>query len=172
MSTDDDNLFRKAMANVRPLSKQGQRVTPPVRKLKPYPKRRPVEEEDPIVAGGTPHRVGSEERLEFRRNGISERVFRRLRSGRLEVEAELDLHGLTASAARNALKRFIDHCRRRHFVCVRVIHGRGLSSGSRGPVLKAEVNHQLRRWEGVLAFSSALPRDGGSGAVYVLLKRL
>jgi DNA-nicking Smr family endonuclease len=128
-------------------------------------------DEEPVVTGGTPERVSSQELLEFRRNGISDRVFRRLRSGRLAVEAELDLHGLTANTARNELKRFIDRCQQHRFACVRVIHGRGLSSGSRGPVLKAEVNHQLRRWEGVLAFSSAPPQDGGSGALYVLLKR-
>lgn len=171
MSNDDEKLFRKAMANVRPLRKSGAAVPKPGRKPpKPRSRWHPADTE-PVVKTGVGRRVTSAELLEFRRGGVSDRIFRRLRGGRMDIEAELDLHGMTANAAQHALKRFIDRCLHQRINCVRIIHGRGLGSGSQGPVLKAEVNHQLRQWDPVLAFASAPAWDGGSGAVYVLLRR-
>ncbi len=171
VSNDDEKLFRKAMANVRPLRQSGRTVPAPKRKPpKPRSRWHPAETE-PAVKPGLGRRVTAEELLEFRRPGVSDRAFRKLRGGRVDIEAELDLHGLTLSQARQALRRFIDRCLQGRIRCVRIIHGRGLGSGSQGPVLKAEVNHQLRHCEPVLAFVSAPAWDGGSGAVYVLLHR-
>lgn len=159
------------MADVRPLRQSGRAVSGPKRKPpKPRPQWHRADTE-PAVKPSVVRRVTSTELLEFRRAGVSDRIFRGLRGGRVEIEAELDLHGLTANAARQSLKRFIDRCLQRRLGCIRVIHGRGLGSGSQGPVLKAEVNHQLRHWDSVLAFASAPAWDGGSGAVYVLLRR-
>ena len=171
MPNDDEKLFRKAMANVRPLRPSDRIVTGAKRKPpKPRSRWHPADTEAPIKSDVV-RRVTATELLEFRRAGVSDRVFRKLRGGRCDIEAELDLHGLTASAARQGLKRFVDRCLQRRLRYVRVIHGRGLGSGSQGPVLKAEVNHLLRHWEPVLAFTSAPAWDGGSGAVYVLLRR-
>ena len=96
-------------------------------------------------------------------------VFRRLRRGQFAVAAEIDLHGLGRHAAHEALREFIAEAVERGQGCVRVIHGKGRGSGQRGPVLKHVVNHWLRRMDGVLAFASARPVDGGTGAAYVLL---
>jgi DNA-nicking Smr family endonuclease len=168
---DDEKLFRKAMANVRPLRQSDRVVMGPKRKPpKPRSRWHPADTE-PLVKSSVARRVTSTELLEFRRSGVSNRIFRQLRGGRSEIEAEIDLHGLTTSTARQALKRFIDGCLQRRLRYVRIIHGRGLGSGSQGPVLKTEVNHLLRHWEPVLAFTSAPAWDGGSGAVYVLLRR-
>ena len=111
------------------------------------------------------------EEMSYRRACLPERTFRRLRRGRYRIEDETDLHGLTAAQARTRLRVFIVESARRGLGCVRVIHGKGLRSGPRGPVLKALVQRWLARWEEVLAFVSARARDGGSGAVYVLLRR-
>lgn len=159
------------MANVRPLRHAERVALGPKRKPPKPPSRWHPADTEPAVKAGSGRRVTSAELLEFRRAGVSDRIFRKLRAGRCEIDAELDLHGLTVGTARQALKRFIDRCLQRRLRHIRIIHGRGLGSGSQGPVLKSEVNHLLRHWEPVLAFASAPAWDGGSGAVYVLLRR-
>jgi DNA-nicking Smr family endonuclease len=109
--------------------------------------------------------------LSYRRPHISEQVLIKLRRGHFAVDAETDLHGLNAAQAKDLLREFIADALTHHFSCVRVIHGKGRGSGPRGPVLKHLVNHWLQRSDAVLAFGSARAVDGGSGAVYVLLKR-
>ncbi|HEY5806720.1 MAG TPA: Smr/MutS family protein [Povalibacter sp.] len=109
--------------------------------------------------------------LLFRRPHLPEDVLARLRRGYYAVDAEIDLHGLTGAQAKGALREFIADATQRHMSCVRIIHGKGKRSGPRGPVLKNVVNQWLQHTDVVLAFASARTVDGGSGAVYVLLKR-
>src|SRR5437588_427440 len=97
------------------------------------------------------------------------REVRRLRGGEYRVEREIDLHGLTAAEAKQALREFLIEALERRVRCVRIVHGKGLRSGHRGPVLKSTVSGVLRRTGAVLAYVSARPVDGGTGAVYVLL---
>ena len=85
------------------------------------------------------------------------------------MQAEIDLHGLTVAEAKQALREFIAHAQERDIRCLRIIHGKGLRSGHRGPVLKSAVSAVLRRTGAVLAYVSARQVDGGTGAVYVLL---
>jgi DNA-nicking Smr family endonuclease len=108
--------------------------------------------------------------LSFRRPHVPESVLLRLRRGHFAVDAEIDLHGMTGAQAKAALREFIGEALDRQLSCVRVIHGKGRRSGPRGPVLKNVVNQWLQRVNGVLAFGSARSVDGGSGAVYVLLR--
>jgi DNA-nicking Smr family endonuclease len=109
------------------------------------------------------------EDLSFRRTSIGLPVFRKLKRGEISVRDEIDLHGFTAVEARVALYEFLSDAGLAGMRCVRVIHGKGRGSGPRGPVLKHVVNHWLRRMDDVVAFASARPVDGGTGAVYVLL---
>ena len=106
----------------------------------------------------------------FRRPGVRTQTLRRLRRGLCPVEDALDLHGLSQPQARDCLAEFIARSRSAGRHCVRVVHGKGYRSGARGPVLKIAVNRWLRHHPGVLAFTSARPLDGGTGAVYVLLR--
>jgi len=115
--------------------------------------------------------VETGEQLTFRRTGVSPAVLRNLRRGRFAIGAEIDLHGMSSAEARNALRSFLSGSVHARIRCVRVVHGKGLRSGPRGPVLKASVNHWLRQWDDVLAFVSAPAHDGGTGALYVLLSR-
>jgi DNA-nicking Smr family endonuclease len=114
--------------------------------------------------------VTSDEALFFARPGLQQRQLQRLKRGQLAIGAELDMHGMTAAMARSAVVNFIALCREQHIRCVRIIHGKGYGSGDSAPVLKNRINSWLRQHHDVLAFSSAQIRDGGSGALYVLLR--
>ena len=173
---DDDadeaaRLFRAAVRGVKPLA--GGAHAP--RRPKPRARARftradraavlreslTAEPADPALAGG--------EELVYRRPGVQPSVVRRLRRGEYALEHEIDLHGLTVAEAKQALRHFLIDALSSHARCVRIVHGKGLRSGHRGPVLKAAVSGVLRRTGAVLAYVSARPADGGTGAVYVLL---
>jgi DNA-nicking Smr family endonuclease len=108
--------------------------------------------------------------LSFRRGGVRDQVMRRLRRGLIPSEDELDLHGLNQTEARDRLADFIARSRNGGSRCVKVVHGKGYRSGARGPILKTAVNLWLRHHLDVMAFTSAKAIDGGTGAVYVLLR--
>ncbi|HEX2492356.1 MAG TPA: Smr/MutS family protein, partial [Steroidobacter sp.] len=115
--------------------------------------------------------LGGGDELNFRRPHVPNSVLIKLRRGYFAVDAELDLHGLTGAEAKAALREFLAEAVIQRMSCVRVIHGKGRRSGPRGPVLKNVVNHWMQRADDVLAFGSARGVDGGSGAVYVLLRK-
>ena len=116
-------------------------------------------------------KFNSEDEISFARSGVQQNVMRKLRRGLYRIEAELDLHRMTSEQAHEALRDFIVQCQYRHIRCVRIIHGKGLGSANKLPVLKSRVNSWLRQWDNILAFCSARKCDGGTGAVYVLLRR-
>ena len=109
--------------------------------------------------------------LSFARAGVRRREIERLRRGRFRIEADLDLHGRVVADAVAALDRFLQDCRRGGRRCVRIVHGKGFGSPSGLPIMKAHVDRWLRARPDVLAFCSATPPDGGTGALYVLLRR-
>jgi len=115
--------------------------------------------------------VNANDPLKFYRSGINKKNFKKLARGSYSIQAKLDLHGMTINEAKKELKVFINHCVNYRYTCVRIIHGKGLGSRGKEPVLKQEVNRLLRRWKQVLAFVSARQIDGGTGAIYVLLKK-
>ena len=173
---DDAQLFREAVRDVKPLgtpalatehpAKRPRRARPAARFARAD--RLAVLEEslrdeviDPELAGG--------EELVFQRAGIQPAVLRKLRRGDYRVQGEIDLHGLTVADAKQALREFLAQALMRQWRCVRIIHGKGLRSGPRGPVLKGMVGAMLRKVGPVLAYVSARQVDGGTGAVYVLL---
>ena len=111
-----------------------------------------------------------DEALSYARPGIGNDVLRKLRRGHWVIQSQLDLHGLRTDEAREALAEFLRNAVRRGIRCVRVIHGKGLGSVNREPVLKNKVRNWLVQKDEVIAFCQARPIDGGSGAVVVLLK--
>jgi DNA-nicking Smr family endonuclease len=108
--------------------------------------------------------------LSFRRPGIGSDVTRKLRKGEWALQAELDLHGMRRDQARAALAAFIRACVKSGLRCVRVIHGKGLGSPGKAPVLKSHVHSWLVQKNEVLAFVQAKPTQGGAGALMVLLR--
>ena len=168
-----DAEFRAAVRGVTPLAQAD--VIPRLKTHRPRVRVRKsapaaaesLEELMPLVAAD----IGvAGESLLFQRAGLRPQAMRRLRRGLYPCEDELDLHGLQQTAARDQLADFIARSRDAGLRCVRVIHGKGYRSGARGPVLKTAVNLWLRRHMDVMAFVSARAIDGGTGAVYVLLR--
>ncbi|HEY1726662.1 MAG TPA: Smr/MutS family protein [Steroidobacteraceae bacterium] len=171
---DDGELFRRAMRDVQPLKPSARvpsaRRAPRARARFARAERAAVLKES-LGGGADLYDVQPGDELSFRRDGVPEDVLRSLRRGRYRVESEIDLHGLTLDEAAGHLREFLRAARARELRCVRVIHGKGLRSGLRGPVLKNAVNALLRRSDAVLAFASARPVAGGTGATLVLMAR-
>ena len=110
-----------------------------------------------------------DEHLSFRRPGIGPDVTRKLRRGDWSIQRQIDLHGLRRDDAREALSIFIREAHKQGIRCVRVVHGKGLGSPGKAPVLKSRVHSWLVQKNEVLAFVQAKPADGGAGALVVLL---
>ena len=111
--------------------------------------------------------------LAFKRTGVQNGVFRKLKQGRYEAEATLDLHCMNTEVARREVFEFIEEVYQLGLRSVLLIHGKGGSKSEkeRSSILKGCVDHWLRQLEIVQAFHSAQPRHGGTGAVYVLLRK-
>ncbi|SOD40245.1 Smr/MutS family protein [Nitrosovibrio sp. Nv4] len=169
---DDAVLFRSAVRDVAPLAASG-KVVLTGRHPQPIPRqaqddRQPGSEDS--LSDHVPSEMATGDEGSFLRPGLSRQTLRRLRRGYWKIQAELDLHGFTRDEARQQLVFFLDASRNRGFRCVRVIHGKGLSSRNHEPVLKARIGSWLSQRDDVLAFCQARPEDGGSGAVLALLK--
>jgi DNA-nicking Smr family endonuclease len=112
----------------------------------------------------------TDDALSFRRPDIAPDVLRRLRRGQWTIQAHVDLHGMTRDQARERLSEFVRDASQRGLRCVRVVHGKGLGSPGRTPVLKAKVRAWLVQRSDVAAFTQARPAEGGAGALVVLLR--
>lgn len=173
--TDDDlDIFRRAISDAKPLRSPDRAESS---RHKPKPRARfSRADEQKVLRESLEIDVDAMEsrnadNLRFHRPGVGRRTMRQLARGKFAVQDEIDLHGMTVAEAKPRLADFIENSARNGRLCVRVVHGKGLGSGHRGPVLKNKVNHWLRQWDSVLAFVSARQVDGGTGAIYVLLQR-
>ena len=168
-----DDKFQDAVKGVRPLKQD--KVLPKPRRPKPIPQQTLRDEraviENLLSDDYDPADIETGEELVFMRPGLQHTVFRKFRRGHFTIEAELDLHGRIVVEAREMVNTFLREARAQGKRCVRIVHGKGLSSAGKLPVLKGKVNSWLRQRDEVLAFCSARHYDGGTGAVYVLLKR-
>ncbi len=171
---EDVDLFRAEVADATPLGQHGRFLhpfdPPPALPLSRLRDEREVMLESLTDPSYWDEAVETGEELVYVRDGISRQVLRKLRKGEWRVQAELDLHGLSRADAKIELVEFLHECFRRGARCVRIIHGKGLGSPNREPVLKRAVRHWLAQREEVLAYVQARPADGGGGAAIVLLK--
>ena len=128
----------------------------------------------PVLSTAPPSNSASEfgEELRFVRPGIQTSVLQKLRRGSFAIEATLDLHGLTAAEAASRVTQFIQQSQTAGRSAVRIVHGKGLGSTGRQPVLKTRVQELLPQLSAVLAFRSARIQNGGTGAVDVLIRKL
>ncbi len=168
---DEARLFREAVADVRPL--RTRRV--PLEAPRPRPRVQgvtpPGQPPAPALHDAREDEIlGGEAYVAHARPGVQPRVLRRLKRGQYSVEAYLDLHGHSRDEARAAVAAFVHRQRRRGVRCVCIVHGKGYRSAQGRAVIKHHLTTWLRQLEEVNAFCSALPRDGGTGALYVLLK--
>ncbi len=174
IDADARALFRAAVADACPLPPPDRvQLAPPPPPALPLQSQR--DEREALAASlsddiDVDSLLETDAELSFRRPGIGSDTLRRLRRGHWVVQGELDLHGMRRDEARDALLEFLHRAQAQDRRCLRVIHGKGLSSPGREPVLK----HKVRRWlvqiDAVLAFCQAGPADGGAGALLLLLR--
>ena len=165
----ESDLFRESVEDAEPIVTD--QAEPFRRRPPPLPIVQPPElSERAELATLAESEVETGDFLHFARPGVQKRLLADLQRGRIEVELELDLHGLTAAYAQRVLDEFLRECSRRRVRCALVVHGKGYRSQERQSVLKRKVNYWLRLYDEVLAFCSATRRDGGTGAAYVLLR--
>ena len=177
MSDDDSALFRDAVGDVR--SVRNDRIDLSDQKSKPKTPSTPSKKADDrsVMAAllddlSENDLLETGEHLAYTAEGVQRSVLRKLKSGHYSIQATIDLHGYTVQEARLELAEFLKNARENRHLCVRIIHGKGLRQAERSPRIKPAVNLWLQRSKAVHAFCSARDNDGGTGAVYVLLKRL
>ncbi len=176
---DDRTLFEREMTGVTPIAGRGRRRVAPPRPVTLPPPVDPDAEAyaalaDLVSGNGAFDIADTDEYVEGHVAGFDRRILKRLRRGEFSTQAELDLHGMTRDEARAAVERFVIGAVASGLRCVRIVHGRGRHSRDQVPVLKEKVRAWLSRGRigrSVLAFTSAQPGDGGTGALYVLLRR-
>ncbi len=161
-------MFRRAAGGVRRL--HNDRVHHERARPRPAPRYgdnadAPAEDTDPYAS----YSPSSHGPLFHASPGVQRKVIRMLKRGQIRIEDQLDLHGMRVREAGDALEKFLSECSGRGLRCVRIVHGKGLRTG--GSVLKDNVATWLKLRSDVVAFCSAAPNDGGTGAMYVLLKR-
>nr|WP_298141938.1 Smr/MutS family protein [uncultured Pseudomonas sp.] len=177
MQDDDFSLFKAELRGVKPLKHDRAETG------KPKPNRAQLAalrqaasvSTDSIKVDGLSDQfvidVGAEDPLYWAGNGIQEGQMRKLKLGQISFEGSLDLHGMSVEKARDTLWEFIAEANKLEVRCVRVTHGKAARMDGRKPMIKSHVNTWLRQHPQVLGFTSCLAKHGGTGAVYVLLKR-
>jgi DNA-nicking Smr family endonuclease len=169
ISDEERDLFRDAMQGVKKISPPKKASPPPI--AKSLKKKDKPKENDEFALSDyeTDLSLSTQDLVEFNRGGLQHKVLRKLRSGQYNVQAILDLHGMTVVEARTTLEEFLQHCREKGISHTLIIHGKGRASGK--PILKNKLNIWLKQVPFVLAFCSAKHPDGSSGAMYVLLQK-
>lgn len=172
VNDEDSRLFREAIGEVRRLDP----VAPPPAMPKPAPHPHMLEADEAAVPGELldmafdPALIEVGEELSYLRDGYPPKLLRQLRRGQYSVQDDIDLHQMNVAAAQATIVAFLAQASERGLRCVRIVHGKGLRSKAAGPVLKALTDRMLRRRNDVIAFASARPVQGGTGATIVLLK--
>jgi DNA-nicking Smr family endonuclease len=170
INPNDSDLFRQAIGDVRAV--KSDKVEFKQDKIRPYPKPKPQDLSGAWlgIAELDIDEVSHEETLSFAVSGVQHTVLAKLRKGFFGIQAELDLHGLNIEGAKQQLLQFLNNSVISGYRCVHIIHGKGYRSSESQPILKNQMNRWLRQHKDVLAFCSASPKQGGAGAVYVLLR--
>lgn len=178
MTDDDANLFREEMGDVTPLNKGAERVrlthsteqTPGLELRRRAAQMEFAHSADGLASEQYVPMVKPRDVLEFKREGVQHGVYKNLRQGKYAIDSRLDLHRLTVEQARQQVYRFIQDCVKHDIRCALITHGRG-ENREKPALLKSCTNHWLRQLDEVLAFHSAQPQHGGTGATYVMLRK-
>ena len=177
MQDDDFALFQSAVRGVKPIAHDRAEVGKPRANKSQIATRRSnattVTSETRVdgLSDQFVIDVAAEDELYWSRDGVQEGQMRRLKAGQIPFEGSLDLHGMTVEKAREQLWNFLAEACKFEIRCVRVTHGKSARLDGKRPLIKSHVNTWLRQHEQVLGFASCLPRHGGTGALYVMLKR-
>jgi DNA-nicking Smr family endonuclease len=168
---EDSDLFRLTIGKVHAVKNDKVLLTK-ANKPKPYPKSQVVNVDGYLseVAELDVEKVGIEDSLSFLAPGLQHNALKKLRKRQFGLDAEIDLHGLNSNEAKRQLLHFLHGSVENGYRCVHIVHGKGYRSEGNHPVLKNNLNLWLRQHQDVQAFCSAPPKDGGAGAVFVLLR--
>ena len=173
LSDEDAALFRKSVGPVKKVKSDLSQLTYQ-KKPKPYPKKS-------VTAVSANHKfdkhsehaiekLSHEDSISFVLPTLPRKTLSKLRKGQFGVNASVDLHGLTSQQAKQELSRFLHYSVEEGYQCIHIIHGKGYRSTNDHPILKNDINVWLRQHQDIQAFCSTPPKDGGTGAVFVLLK--
>jgi DNA-nicking Smr family endonuclease len=167
-------LFQAEVKNVTPI-RAATRVATGTTSPLPVPRQHLADEQAALKSSMSDEidierLLDTDEALSYRQPGLGIEIVRKLRRGEWSVQAQLDLHGLRSDEARLALVGFLSEALSNNLRCLRVIHGKGLGSINKEPVLKGKVLKWLIQRDEVMAFCQARPNDGGSGALLILLR--
>ena len=168
------NLFKRAIGAVQPLAHEP-RVTLSPEPAKPLALQQKLDHDNVLRESlsddfDVSTLLDTDDELSYRSHGIGTDVTQKLRKGHWSLQGQIDLHGLRSDEAREALGQFIRDASKRGWRCIRVVHGKGLGSPGKTPVLKSKVQRWLVQKTEVLAFVQAKGSEGGAGALVVLLK--
>jgi DNA-nicking Smr family endonuclease len=163
ITDEEKSTFRDAMQSGKHLSAEPQAQQPE------QPGQSSFEQSYPLVIERW---LEPNSKLSFTRAGVQQSAKQQLKQGRYRPEAKLDLHGSTLAEAATELNEFVCQCVQNKYRCVLIIHGKGTLSKNKKPVIKSAVAGWLKKDKRILAYSSATGQDGGTGALYVLLKRI
>ena len=177
MQDDDFTLFQSAVRGVKPIEHDRADTGKPRTNKSQIANRRAnavINNGETRIDGLSDQfviDVAAEDELYWARDGVQYSQMRKLKAGQIPFEGSLDLHGLSVEKARELLWDFLAEACKFEVRCVRVTHGKAARKDGKRPMIKSHVNTWLRQHSQVLGFASCLPRHGGSGAVYVILKR-
>ncbi|KAF3981082.1 MAG: DNA mismatch repair protein MutS [Methylococcales symbiont of Hymedesmia sp. n. MRB-2018] len=167
----DSDLFRATIGEVKAI-KNDKLLIESANKPKPYPQTQ-LQNNNNHFSGANHSKIEKleqEDSIRFIAPGLQKNVLKKLRRGGFGLHASVDLHGLTSREANIQLSRFLQSSIETGCRCIHIIHGKGYRSANKQPVLKNDINVWLRQHKEVLAFCSAPQKEGGTGAVFVLLK--
>ena len=177
MQDDDFSLFQSAVRGVKPIEHDRADTGKPRSNKAQIATRRAnatISNDETRIDGLSDQfiiDVAAEDELYWARDGVQEGQIRKLKAGQIPFEGSLDLHGLSVEKARTLLWDFLAEACKFEIRCVRVTHGKAARTDGRKPLIKSHVNTWLRQHPQVLGFTSCLPRHGGTGAIYLMLKR-
>jgi DNA-nicking Smr family endonuclease len=177
MQDDDFSLFRSETRGVKPIKVEYADTGKPKPDRKNLAKLRQAAtvRTGSVTVDGLSDQfvidVGPEDALNWVRDGVQEGQMRKLKLGQISFEGSLDLHGMSVELARETMWEFLAEATKLEIRCVRITHGKAVRLDGKRPMIKSHVNTWLRQHPQVLGFTSCLPKHGGTGAVYVILKR-
>ena len=172
--TDEEDIFRDAVKGVKPLKIKSPKFQKTIKKPKPITKKFIEDEKKALLDSLSDDFISTEnesgEELRYLKKGHSPDILNKLKKGYWVTQKSIDLHGLISEEAKSYIVNFISDCKKNKVRCIKIIHGKGLRSHNKEPILRNKVKNWLIQKEEVIAYVEAPRHDGGSGAVLVLLK--
>jgi DNA-nicking Smr family endonuclease len=171
ISDDDADIFKNTMHGVKPLKDTNKISAPKPKRVRRKKHQQESDEDQLFLSDHCAEDITHEQFLCYAKPGVQPKYFRQLKQGKIAIEADLDLHGCTIDDARKIFSEFMLSSQKHGLRCVRVVHGKGYRAQTKIPLMKSKVYTWLKQMPNILAFCSCVPKDGGTGALYVLLAR-